>query len=355
MSTCKPPGLENTYYINTTRTSFDDAEATCNRYGGHLVAYANFAEQQAVEQCFVNSGYLFPTYHKLYWMGLRTGISGAQWPNFTWIDRENVIYMGDYQHWGVYQPGGVLEPNRLANALEDCAGSNLTMGIATHNKRIIQYDGVGGWADRSCLESYVFICEVQREWPGGNSWHLISSQAGRSGMWAVAFAAELDASMAAAPAAAPAVFPSYTSGITGSVYTLHTRLANQTTAELVCNREGGHLASFSSLDEQAEVEQAYIKMVGATRGVRLSEHRIGLLPPPALPPSLQPPCAQWAPLPSRRMHAAAGHAAARVPQGLLDRAVAVAQHQQLVLARQQPGARQEDLPALGHGDAGHDP
>jgi hypothetical protein len=164
LAKCKPPGLPNTYLLNTTRATFDDAEATCNRYGGHLVGYSSLAEQRAVEQCFTNTGFLLPNFHKFYWMGLRTGFSGAQWPNFTWIDLESAIYMGDYQHWGVFQPGGVLEPNRAASSQEDCAGANLTMGIATHSRAVVQYDGAGGWADRSCFDSYIFICEVQRGW-----------------------------------------------------------------------------------------------------------------------------------------------------------------------------------------------
>jgi hypothetical protein len=126
------------------------------------VAYSNLAEQQAVESCFIQQGYMLPSFHKFYWMGLKTGIPGTRWPNFTWIDRENVIYMGNYQHWGVYQPGAVLEPNNLFPP-EYCAGSNLTMGIATYNKRVVTFDGVGGWADRRCGERHIFVCEVQRE------------------------------------------------------------------------------------------------------------------------------------------------------------------------------------------------
>jgi hypothetical protein len=84
VASCEPPGLTNTYIINTTTTDFVDAEATCNRYGGHLVTYSTFREQQAVERCFVDAGWLFPSYNKFYWMGLRTGNLGTRWPNFTW-------------------------------------------------------------------------------------------------------------------------------------------------------------------------------------------------------------------------------------------------------------------------------
>ncbi len=81
---CEPPGLTNKYIINTTATTFDEAEGTCNRYGGHLVTYSSLREQRAVESCFIERGWLFPQYNKFYWMGLRTNAEGAKWPNFTW-------------------------------------------------------------------------------------------------------------------------------------------------------------------------------------------------------------------------------------------------------------------------------
>lgn len=71
--------------------------------------------------------------------------------------------MANYQHWGVQQPGNLLEPNNQFPP-EFCAGSNLSMGIASHDKKGVVFDGVGGWADRRCNERYIFVCEVQREW-----------------------------------------------------------------------------------------------------------------------------------------------------------------------------------------------
>ena len=50
------------------------------------------------------------------------------------------------------------------------------------------------------------------------------------------------------PAVAKSLIP-YNS-TTNATFTLHTAMANQATAETVCNREGGHLASFQSLKEQ---------------------------------------------------------------------------------------------------------
>ena len=95
---------------------------------------------------------------------------GAKWPNFTWINTNDVIYKGNYQHWGTYQPGRRLEPNNML-APENCAGSNTTQGVLQPDKTTVLFDGLGGWADHNCKEKYIFICEIEREhsgsWPPG--------------------------------------------------------------------------------------------------------------------------------------------------------------------------------------------
>ncbi len=58
--------------------------------------------QVQVEECFLQQSALKPRAHKLYWMGLVTGQLGAVWPNFTWTDKGQAIYVGNYQHWGTY-------------------------------------------------------------------------------------------------------------------------------------------------------------------------------------------------------------------------------------------------------------
>jgi hypothetical protein len=94
-------------------------------------------------QCFIQQGFLLPKFHVHYWMGLVSGINGAMWPNFTWLDHVEAVYMGNYQHWGTAGPGR-LEPNNLVPQ-EDCAGSNLTSS----------YTNAGGWADHNCTERCV--------------------------------------------------------------------------------------------------------------------------------------------------------------------------------------------------------
>jgi hypothetical protein len=198
----------NTYILNTTATEYWAAEAVCNVHGGHLVAYSDLAEQQQVEQCFISQGTLLPAYHKFYWMGLATGNYGAKWPNFTWIDHNKAIYVGQYQHWGLYstRAGASFEPNNLRPP-ENCAGANLTTS----------WLAAGGWADHHCRERYTFICEV----------------------------------------APPMPSRPYTAS-TGNAFRFYATPLNKTDAEVECNMYGGHLASYLSLAEQAEVEQWYM-------------------------------------------------------------------------------------------------
>jgi hypothetical protein len=61
------------YFLNTSLTSQPDAQATCNTWGGHLVILtSNSSEQIELENYFVKSGGLIPSYHQFYWSGLYT-------------------------------------------------------------------------------------------------------------------------------------------------------------------------------------------------------------------------------------------------------------------------------------------
>ncbi len=206
-ATCHSETTGHDYILNTTYTDFWSANANCNSRGGYLVSYGErIEEQQEVENCFIDGGYLLPNFHKFYWMGLATGINNAKWPNFTWIDHAKVIYVGLYQHWGMLRPQNLYEPNNV-RAPENCAGSNLTTG----------WFDAGGWADHHCSEKYVYICEI-------------APQAGYS---------------------------SFTSSA-GNEFKFFGSAMTQHDAEEACNMAGAHLASYDSLDEQAEVEDFYI-------------------------------------------------------------------------------------------------
>ncbi len=154
-----------------------------------------------------DDGWLLPKHHKFYWMGLASNVNGAIWPNFTWLDRGKAIYMGNYQHWGTIMPGRILEPNNQRPP-EVCAGSNLTAGIIRYDELVV--DGVGGWADHNCDEEYPFICEI---WP-------------------------------------PQKFDSYVSQVSGYEFTFYSTPMNFSQAQVECNANGGHLASYSSQAEQ---------------------------------------------------------------------------------------------------------
>jgi hypothetical protein len=53
------------------------------------------------------------------------------------------------------------------------------------------------------------------------------------------------------PAAAGALGPTYTSSVTGVQFRINTAKLNFSAAEAVCSMAGGHLASYTSVDEQA--------------------------------------------------------------------------------------------------------
>ncbi len=52
--------------------------------------------------------------------------------------------------------------------------------------------------------------------------------------------------------------PWYRTNASNITFYLNTSLVNQSTAEANCNRHGGHLAAYTSPEEQQEVEQFFI-------------------------------------------------------------------------------------------------
>ncbi len=70
-----------TFYYNTTRTSFQDAENSCKNNGGHIAGFSTREEQREVEQYFISQGFLIPTWHTMYWYGSKT--NSTLWPLFT--------------------------------------------------------------------------------------------------------------------------------------------------------------------------------------------------------------------------------------------------------------------------------
>ena len=58
-------------------------------------------------------------------------------------------------------------------------------------------------------------------------------------------------------AAVPVVAPTYTTKSTGGSFYLNTTLTKQAEAEAACKLANGHLATYTSMEEQEEVEQFF--------------------------------------------------------------------------------------------------
>jgi hypothetical protein len=138
---------KNTYVLNTTMVNFATAEQTCNDNGGHLITHASLAEQQEVEKYFSDMGYLFPSFHKNYWIGYMS----EMWPNFRWIDR---LENPGYTHWGKVNPNIADEPNNLYGS-ETCTIANASQ----------TYQSAWGWSDEKCTMRAPFICKIRRKRP----------------------------------------------------------------------------------------------------------------------------------------------------------------------------------------------
>jgi hypothetical protein len=60
-----------------------------------------------VEQYYISSGFLIPSFHKHYWLGLTTQKQGGR-PNWYWLEPNAGSPQEDevYKHWGMYQVRG---------------------------------------------------------------------------------------------------------------------------------------------------------------------------------------------------------------------------------------------------------
>ncbi len=176
-------GSQISFILNTAKLNFTAAESWCALNGGHLAAFVDKDEQASlallcaapadtvatsqlplalgpaltalllepqkeVEEYYISHGYILPSYHKQYWMGLNS--SGSIFPNFTWLtpDVDSAVYLADYSHWGTSQP--------LGDETKMCAGGNFNMSN----------DGAWGWANDDCTLPYIFMCRIMRELPG---------------------------------------------------------------------------------------------------------------------------------------------------------------------------------------------
>jgi hypothetical protein len=205
------------YVYHPVTASFEEAQQTCACDGGHLAAYTTEGQQAAVENYFYDLGVLQPEFDPLYWIGLNT--SDRAEPDWKWVDPA-LGRPGAYRHWGTFLYGDLTpeaEPNNLVDP-ESCVAANFTEAYTESPKPDAKVNPFG-WADTSCNRAMTFMCRV----------------------------------------ATAGMAPYFTTNTTNVTYFLNTTQVNQTVAEAACNRAGGHLAAFTSIDEQLEVEAYYTR------------------------------------------------------------------------------------------------
>jgi hypothetical protein len=98
--------------------------------------------------CCLLQGYLLPTYHGSYWMGLSKDANG-----WGWADYSPAPSADSYMHWGT-DDNGVDEPNNVY-APENCAASNYSQAFGQPS--------AWGWSDARCRTKLPFICRTMRE------------------------------------------------------------------------------------------------------------------------------------------------------------------------------------------------
>jgi hypothetical protein len=161
-------------------------------YGAHLATYTSAQEQNEVEAFFASNGYLLPTFHQAYWLGLQIREGSAA---FSFLDAS---IKTSYLNWGLYLTGAPGESFQEPNSLfgeEKCAAANYS--------QLAGVPPAWGYADWVCEEKYVSICR----------------------------------------AAAPGAF-TYNSPLTNYTYTFNTKNMTFAEGEQYCEGLGGHLVTY---------------------------------------------------------------------------------------------------------------
>lgn len=154
------PSTNTTFYLNTSKASFDQAEIACQKNGGHLATFVSFIEQYEVEELLYQSGYLLPSYHLHYWMGYTAKL----WPKFKPLDKTVPFDSpeGNYTYWGYFNNSlAPVEPDGGVYGGQNCLAANYTEAYAdfgTGNGSV-----AFGWADNNCSLSLPFMCKLSCE------------------------------------------------------------------------------------------------------------------------------------------------------------------------------------------------
>ncbi len=110
---------------------------------------------QEVERYYTTSGFMLPSFHRFYWLGLASG--PTTWPNFTWVGNSTPGPSNSssyYSHWGRFRPGGTVEPNNLVTPPEHCGGANASEAYGT-------VPATWGWADWHCGAKWPVLCKLR--------------------------------------------------------------------------------------------------------------------------------------------------------------------------------------------------
>jgi hypothetical protein len=104
-----------------------------------------------VEQFYIKSGLMFPSYHKSYFFGLYTSAAGWK-TSWKFTDNSFFSYASSYTNWGVASPQGTTAPNNITGQ-EFCMAANASEA----------QNGKWGWEDYDCFVQMPFMCEIPRE------------------------------------------------------------------------------------------------------------------------------------------------------------------------------------------------
>jgi hypothetical protein len=144
-----------TFVFNNTPSTQFDAQSSCNLLGGNLAWFSSLTEQREAESGLIALGRLLPTFHKAYWIGLRSQRPSNNPADYKWLDRTAGAVA--YQAWGFYVGGpsggdGPEPDNR--NGQEACGAGNFTEGR----------NNASAWADASCGLRLPFMCRLMGGW-----------------------------------------------------------------------------------------------------------------------------------------------------------------------------------------------
>lgn len=144
--------------------------------------------------------------------------SYTEWP--TWRTLDSTVPApgepGSYDHWSAAAANKLQLPRTTGvKAREFCGLGNFTSTF--------QY--AWGWGAAACMQKFVFICKIKLPDPNAPPFKFVSSS--------------------------------------GVAFNFHNTPVSFEEAEKVCNQECGHIASYSSLAEQNEVEQGLIVAVSS--------------------------------------------------------------------------------------------